>query len=230
MNERDYEILSQFIDNELDSEAAQTLRKRLLAEPDLRAELDHMRVVNDHVKGAFDAPGSDAVPASVVASLQPRTDSPRLGGSWGMAIAASLAVAAGLVLVPQWQENLESQSSDPLLANVMEQSSSRTEGWDFLPDGRKVRPVLSFYNQDGNWCREYFVDQAGQASRGVACREDGSWNSVVLVSADLPGSTTEYRPAGAAQADQVASYINQHAADIPLSVDQEADLIARGWQ
>jgi hypothetical protein len=229
MSEQDYELLSQFIDNELESTEAQTLRKRLLAEPGLRAELDRMRAVNDRVKDAFDVPGADAVPATVAARLQGgERDRKR---TWGLAVAASLVAAAGLVLAPQWQEVSQgTRAGDTMLAQVLEQAPSRAQGWNALTDGRMVRPVLSFSNQEGNWCREFLLSDGGDSFRGVACRTDSQWQTVALGAADLDRRAGEYRPAGATDADEVASYINAHAADIPLSLTQETDLIARNWQ
>jgi hypothetical protein len=52
----------------------------------------------------------------------------------------------------------------------------------------------------------------------------------VLAAADGSGSGDDYRPASAAGAGEVTSYVDTHAADIPLSLDQEAALIARQWQ
>jgi hypothetical protein len=232
MTEQDYQLLSRFIDGELDGGDAQALRKRLLAEPALRSELDRMRAVNERVKSAFEVPGADRVPASVEALLEPagRSGVPN-HHTWGMAVAAALIAAAGLLLAPQWQQLTNGDlSGDAQLAAVLEQSPSRAGGWDKLADGRQVRPVLSFSNQDGNWCREYLLTAQGSSFRGVACRTAGQWHTEVLSSAELAGSSNEYRPAGAADADQVTDYIATQGASIPLSLDDEAALIDSQWQ
>jgi hypothetical protein len=228
MTEQDYELLSQFIDEELDRPEALALRKRLLAEPQLRAALDRMVSVNSRVKEAFDVPGADAIPPNIAARLQPLERNHR---TWGLAVAASLVAAAGLLLAPQWQQIADgNHSGEAMLATILEQTPSSSEGWENLADGRQIRPVLSFSNQEGNWCREYLLAENGNTFRGVACRTQNQWKTVALGAADLAGSAGEYRPAGAADADTVASYINTHAADIPLSLTQEADLIGRSWQ
>ena len=49
MTEQDYELLSQYIDDELVAETAQTMRKRLLAEPELRAKFERMKEINSSV-------------------------------------------------------------------------------------------------------------------------------------------------------------------------------------
>ena len=70
----------------------------------------------------------------------------------------------------------------------------------------------------------------GTTSRGIACRTEGLWATEVLSSEELAGSINEYRPAGVANSDQITLFIDTHSADIALSLEEEADLIARNWQ
>lgn len=237
MNEQDYELLSQYLDGELAAGESRDLRRRLIAEPQLRATLERMRMVDDRVRAAFDVPGADAVPARVAARLGGAGSGTqaRFRPGWGLAIAASLMAAAGLLLAPEWRQATDGHpngrpSADQLLAGVLERTPSRGEGWDVLADGRQVRPVLSFSGADGQWCREYLLADGRASYRGVACRFDGHWRTEVLAGAGAAESPDSYRPAGAADSDEVASYISAHAAGIPLSLEQEAEVIARRWQ
>jgi hypothetical protein len=240
MTEQDYELLSQYLDGELAAPEAQKLRKRLIAEPVLRASLDRLQKVNNRVKGAFDVPGADTVPPRVVTMLKnARTHGGRLSrqhrAGWGLAVAASLVAASGLLFIPDWRQQTGdslavSANEDALLAHELEYSASRADGWDTLSDGRLVRPLLSFANKQGGWCREYLMSVEGTTWRGVACRTEGLWATEVLSAEELGGSINEYRPAGVANSDQITLFIDTHSADIALSQEQEADLIARNWQ
>lgn len=234
MTEQDYELLSRFIDGELDRAQAQALRARLMAEPELRKALDRMRAVNHRVRTAFDVPGANRVPPAIELQVRNRAASARTLHHWGVAVAASLVAVAGLLLAPQWRQKDQhpgdAPASDRPLAQVLETVPSRGSGWDALEDGRRVRPVLSFFNKASNWCREYLLVEDDNAFRGVACRSNGRWQTEVRVATQLSGSQDDYRPAGATDADRVASYVNTYAADIPLSLDREVDLIARHWQ
>jgi len=252
MKEQDYEQLSQYLDGELASPEAQALRRRVLAEPELRAALDKMRKINDEVQSAFDLPGADRVPPSIAARLsaaesrQTGTVTTPAGSAvatlvaapapWKMALAATLVAAAGVLMVPDWQETSRQDSSvgvptSDLLSSTLEGTPSRADGWDTMQDGRQVRAVLSFASRSGSWCREYLIKDAANASRGVACRDnDGQWKTVAYAVTELNVTTNDYRPAGAGDSDQIASYIDIHAQDIPLSRQQERDLIAKHWQ
>ncbi|MCB1675509.1 MAG: hypothetical protein KDI01_04425 [Halioglobus sp.] len=237
MTTQDDELLSQHLDGELTGPARLALRKRLLAEPRLRARFNRLQAVDEQLKKAFDTPGAAIVPAPVVQLLKGATTRPdtavpaRRYGSRRLGIAASLVAAAGLLLTAHWRQPT-APGADALLAGVLERAPSRAQGWDSLADGRQVRALLSFPDTSGHWCREYLVRQPEGTRHGVACRSDGHWHIAVLGAAlPLPVDDSEnYRPAGSDSSDQVASYINQHAADIPLSPHQEARLIARQWQ
>lgn len=232
VTEQDYQLLSQYLDGELGAGQARALSARLLAEPSLRAEYERMRAVDDRLRGAFLSAGTDAVPAQVMERVAsaPTRDRKRAAG-WGLGVAASVLFAAGVVLnadrqgegAPQFAEQ------DALVAPVLERAASRGEGWEALPDGSQVRPLLSFPGLDGDWCREYLLAHKGQEWRGVACRSSGQWVTAVLA-AEAHAGAGGYRPAGAMTADKVAAFIDEKAADIPVSREQEAALIARGWE
>jgi len=240
MTNQDYQLLSQYLDGELSASTAQELRLRLIAEPELRASLEHLQKVNNRVKSAFDIPGADAVPARIVQMVE--NAETRSGqkfrqgrAGWAMAIAASLVAAIGLLLIPdpgqQSGDNIvDLASQDALLAHVLEHSPSRGAGWDVLADGRRVRPLLSFPHAQGSWCREYLMSRENNHWRGVACRSDGRWLTAVHSTEDVTSSTDEYRPAGSSESSEVATFIATHSADIALSQSEEADLIARRWQ
>jgi hypothetical protein len=241
LTEQDYELLSQYLDGELPAAQAQQLRERLLAEPSLRAGFERIKTVNDHLTGAFGVSGVDAVPAHVVQMLQhPKSHEDkgfyqrRVG--WGLAVAASVLAAAGLLLNPgqndqRGDELAQTGRHDALLSPVLEQSLSRGDGWIFLVDGTSIRPLLSFPSVEGGWCREYLLTDAGSEWRGVACRSAGQWVTAVLAAVESSGTIDQYyRPAGATTPDQVTAFIDSKSANIPLSQEQETELIARGWQ
>ena len=241
MTEQDYELLSQYLDGELAAPEAQKLRQKLIAEPLLRASLERLQKVNNRVKHAFDVPGADTVPARVVTMVKnARTRGGRLSqaqrAGWGLAVAASLVAASGLLLVPDWHQQTGdslalSADEDALLTYEFEYSPSRADGWDTLSDGRQVRPLLSFANKQGGWCREYLMSVEGATWRGVACRStQGRWTTEVLSAETLGGSSNEYRPAGTPNSEQITLFIDTHSADIALSLEEEADLIVRNWQ
>ena len=230
MKDQDYELLSQYIDAELPAVAAQQLRQRLMAEPELRATYNSMRSANTTVRDTFNSPGADAVPARVSSLLEgERGSRTQKRAAWGLAIAASLVAATGLLLTPDWRHS-DVNTGDQLLADALESTPSQGDGWNLLDDGRQVRAVLSFAHVDGSWCREYLVLEADVSQRGIACRSQGQWVTAVSASQPLPGSHGEYRPAGAADADIINAFITSNATGIALSRKEESALIGSHWE
>jgi hypothetical protein len=239
MTDRDYELLSQYLDGELDAGARAAVDKRLADEPGLAALLARLRRLDAQVAASVCASATDSVPEHVAALL--RDDGKVVGkvvplrrplrrAAWPAALAASLVAAAALLLVPGEDSRQPLTGSDALLAGALESEPSRAEGWVTLPDGRALQPVLTFPDRDGNWCREFLLSDGGQDWRGVACREAGSWETQVVARETFLAAEEAYRPAGADDNDKVAGFITRNAADIALGAREEQALIARDWQ
>jgi hypothetical protein len=238
MTEQDYQLLSQYLDQELSESQTHALTQRLAAEPQLRDTLKRLQQVDSTLKSTFSGPEVEAVPPAIeamVAGTQPRIIPlpHKRTANWGFAVAASLLVATSALLVTQWQQS-PAPDSTPLAVNALpralEQSRSSGNEWEVLPDGSQFRAVLSFRSNAGQWCREYWLAGSQGNQHGVACRNGGSWVTKVQVTAQLGGGSGEYRPAGAGDSDQVAEFMASYAADIAVSMAEEAELIARQWQ
>ncbi len=235
MNEQDYQLISRYVDGELDDVSVQRLEQRLAAEPGLRDTLDQFRALDSKLRHTFR--DTDTVPERVQAMVRPAAESAesvvvpftrrQSRPTWHYAVAASLVAAAGLLLTPQWQD---SNPGAPTLASVLETTPSTASDWASLADGRQIRPVLSFRSVDGEWCREYLVAMENSGERGVACRHDGQWQVRVTATAQIPGGASEFRPAGAGDADVIADFLAEQADDIALSAAEEHAVIAKGWQ
>ena len=237
LTEQDHQLLSQFVDGELSPQAARAVEQRLVTEPALSARLEALNALNHRFKGAFADPQLESVPAHISALLSPTPARilpwrQRRSNSWGYAIAASLAVAVCGTLVTQWERDAGQAGGqmEQSLAQALEQLPSSGSDWAPLADGSQIRPVLSFRSHGGEWCREYLLADTVTTWHGVACRGQQGWSNAVMAETRLAIGPGEYRPAGANEADSVATFIDRQSADIPLSAEQEAALIGHGWQ
>jgi hypothetical protein len=241
--QQDYELLSRYLDQELPPALARELEQRLAAEPALQAAFARMQALQVRMHDAYADIGSQPVPRQIVALLQaqpsnvvhlplkPPLNSPRKRAmNLGFALAASLVVAVSATLVTRWDQQSAEPGADTLLSMALENSPSRGDGWVELADGRNIRPVLSFQSTAGTWCREYLLRSSEASWHGVACRGDTGWTTTVLASADAADTSADYRPAGAANPDEIADFIDRNAAGIALGADEEAAIISRAWQ
>jgi hypothetical protein len=235
MKDRDYELLSQYLDGELDAAATAALEQRLAEEPDLADLLARLRRLDADIAASVCAAATDNVPEHVAALL--RDDGkvvplrrPLKRAAWPAALAASVVAAVALLLVPGEDGRQPLTGSDALLAGALEVEPSRADGWVALADGRALQPVLTFPDRDGNWCREFLLRDDDQDWRGVACREAGRWETQVVARETFLAAEEAYRPAGAGDNDKVAGFITRNAADIALGASEEQALITSGWQ
>jgi len=233
----DEELLSQYLDGELSAPESLQLEQRLAAEPELRSVLEKMQAINVTLQNTFNTARSRTVPGRIIQMLNTsRSRAPVLTlgtrahrSGWGFALAASIMAASGLLLL-QGTGQADRPVADVLLAQVLDKAPSRGEGWEMLADGRQVRPVLSYARTGGGWCREYLLSDQTGIWHGVSCLDQGRWVTEVLGAQSPAGSTNEYRTASATDTNQIAIFMEEHAADIALSAEREEELIATGWR
>jgi len=229
----DDHLLSMYVDNELDAERTIALIGRLRSEPALRTRLSAMETNDSFIKKAYTQPET-AVPEHL-APMVAATNVTILGTArrwqrWAsVAVAASFATAMALVVSVNQTDVFNPMTMDAQLAQALEHSPSRAEGWDVLGDDRQFRSVLTFPAADGRWCREFLLAQSESHWRGVACRDNGKWVNQVVGSEVFLEQATQYRPAGAGDAEQVARFIDETATDVALGPQQETALISSGW-
>ncbi|MFT6957670.1 MAG: type II secretory pathway component PulJ [Halieaceae bacterium] len=235
MNNQDYELLSQYVDGELDPITSAQLQRRLDQEESLRRALQAMQALNTRIHAAF--MNTNTVPGHIPDLLGKKQSNvvafPQINrqSGWGFAIAATLLATSGLLMFQNGGQMAGSLSAqDALISFALDQTPSRGEGWDTLDDGSDFRPVLSFQTVSGQWCREYLLHSEASMGRGVACNTDGTWMTEVFSSQSEPGTTNEYRPAGANDADAVAYFVAEQAASVALSAIEETQMIANDWQ
>jgi hypothetical protein len=250
ITEQDVASLSRYLDGEMQPAEARMLEQRLDADADLRLGLVKLQELNHRLRDTLNA--SAQLPASVVDLLDKAEvgdetagrdsghgsnvlqfpESRRVGAlrSWPGALAASLvlAVAVGLTLNLGDAPGNSLPGNDRLVSDALDRQASG-DGWARLADGRELQPVLTFPHRDGSWCREYLL-RGGEADwRAVACRDDDRWVTQAAGLESYIDGGSEYRPAGSGDAEPVAVFISQHAADIALDRDAEAALLD-GWQ
>ncbi|MFT5710103.1 MAG: negative regulator of sigma E activity [Halioglobus sp.] len=250
MNNQDEQLLSQYLDGELNADQSTQLEQRLEQEPQLLCSLQRMQALNKTLKSTFNTPLARSVPARIINMLarpdvQPSEDRQASGtvvpfpgkqrkARWSFAIAASIVAASGLLLVQgsgQQLADTSSTGSDPVLAQILQTTPSRGDGWNTLSDGRQIRPLLSYARIEGGWCREYLLSDQDASWHGVACKAgEGDWKTEILDSQGAAESEGEYRTAGANDSDEVARFMDTSAKGIALSAEKEEELIATQWR
>lgn len=249
IDERDFQQLSAYLDNELSEQERRAIEQRLSQEAALRDCLETLRQENQWLKHTFASIADEPVPDDLsqlilakdesrhtpsnasVHRLQPRN---RVKPYWTSGLAACLILIIGF-MIGQTQGHREGQAPDTHIAvnQQMQPSVALIDALDHdvsgtdkrVHDGR-IKMELSFFRHDGSLCRQYLSQQNGRAFHGIACRESGVWQNTVL--SPLTNHTEErdhYRLAGPNQESAISSYISTTINGIPLSVEEEHDLL-----
>lgn len=237
------EMLMAYADGELDA-AGMAEVEHAMAEDERLAErvavfADTRRAVKDAY--AAPAPVSAELEArvramSAAAKPQPATaevidlaSRRRPAPVWSMAMAASIALAAGLAGGwyigkgrPAAVEGLQLTAlSDPAISDAL--SGTAAGERIGLASGSAFAAIATFRNADGELCREFEYDQpAGSTYVAVACDQSGTWDLRMAVAS--PPDDGGYAPASSL--DTLEAYLNATGAGQPLSADDEAAALA----
>ncbi len=234
------EILMAYADGALDSAAASQVEAAAQADPDIARRIMVFQKTGDLLGEVARArplkPLSSELNAQVLATLRPsRSDvAPTLlplRRGYPMAIAASLALAVGLVggvLLSQVggvQERYglgTGSMTTPELARVL----------GTLPSGQRLSTnegelvvVSSFSTAEGELCREFELDRANlETVVSVACRIESGWQPRFFVMAS-GRSESSYAPASALET--LDAFLNVIGAEMPLSLEEEEAALSR---
>lgn len=240
------ETLSAFLDAELPEQEMQAVRERLQTDPELADRLAHLAMVDQQLVQQYSAIDEHPMPASIMDLLeqtadesakstvaaetsgkvlpfpQPERVTSRVRRHSRMAVAAVLVMAFGLY------QFLDTDSDDPwqVVANTLETAPS---GMPLeLADGRVLTPRLTFESQQGEYCRQYHVQDATLASENIACRSVDGWSLVAehQVERSEPSSGYQAASGGSVLDDQLDDLMAGPA----LTVGEERRLIEQHWQ
>lgn len=142
------------------------------------------------------------------------------------AIAASVAVLAGLVLFNQQGADTTQPSHWANVSSVLD--SNLTGESTTFESGVTVTPQLSFLNTDFNYCRQAKIASQDELNVMIACKDSqGSWMLAASKLDELGGNTGEYQTASSAKL--LEDELNKMMASAPLNREQEQNAIEATW-
>jgi hypothetical protein len=173
--------------------------------------------------------------------------SPKVG-YLNLVCATSVAVAGGIAL--GWLIRGASADSATVVGQLVQIESNRLvaqgrlqQMLETLPHGEpillagssrwalEIKIKMTFYNEEGDYCRWYEVAAKSARHAGVACRVDGRW--FVKLQALIPpppSAAARTIPAGNSQNSAMDAVIGALIAGDPVTDKEEADAMSRGWK
>lgn len=243
------EKLSAFLDAELPEAEMEFIRQQISEDETLATRLAELAMIDEQIAqhySAIDARPLPDITAQLLASAPTTLQSPERYLSsknvvtfpWWKKVPRGLqlhaAVAACLVLVMGYgfihllptQQNSTSDNWSEIAA-ALDTTASGTE--QISTQGKRIKPRLTFVDQQGHYCRQYLVSDSHNSAEGIACRIDNKWESKVTVHIQDAQQGFDYRTAtnSASILDQVLdSMIHGEAFDAQV----ESNIIQRGWE
>ena len=202
MNENERLIIAAFNDRELDASQNERVRQLIENDPEARRYLDELRRIDERLRSAFAASADEPVPPHFHAMLR-KTSRKRLGHYVApVALAASLALVAVLVIR---QDAADELMREQLQHMRLEIASLRNQTLENVPSGAaaswvapasasragiaraQVKPLKTYRTEDNRFCREYeerVEDAYGiEVRRGIACRTGkADWSDLITQS------------------------------------------------
>lgn len=202
------EILSAFIDAQLPEAQMEQVREAIALDETLAERLADLAMVDPMVKAYYQDIDQRPVPEATLRLLEEDAPTAKIiaFASWRKvqqqvqqhaAAWVFIALLAGYGLsqfdiisgtAPEPSSTLASQTSSFDL-NLGEQLERQASGQRIaLTDNQALSIRLSFYNQEGDLCRQYGLESDSQMSENISCRQQGEWQQVASV--NLPKDKT----------------------------------------
>ncbi|WP_150910674.1 anti-sigma factor [Marinobacter halotolerans] len=248
MNDREFEKIMAYFDEELEPEQQADVEKLLAEDAEAREFLAQLRESDQFVQGGLNSILDEPVPQHLIdaargapsaanepASPEPRStrkvvDFPKkpVFSRWAYATAASvtLLVAASAFII--------SPGDAPSgLAQALNESLEQTASGEVYsqPEGAvQVMPVATFKTAEAGVCRQFAAKMQDQQTVGLACRSgEGEWQiraSETLADSD---NAQAYIPASG-NGGVIAEALQSLDGGEPLSSEQEQALMSDRWQ
>lgn len=124
-------------------------------------------------------------------------------------------------------ETSSHQMVSPLVHNALSQSLSM-EITKLGAEGKMV-VLQSFYNTQGQPCREYQLAQNAQTKHAIACYEQQKWTNVVDTFKSNQTNSQQYQTANTQNPIQITTYIENIKEPNTINKRQEQLLINSNW-
>lgn len=240
------EVLSAFMDGELDAAVALNVREAIKEDAALGERLAELTCADELVKTHAHALDQQPLPAELLQRLeasQSLTQSRvipvdfmrrrlRSGFHRGLhliqhhqAVAASVVVMLGLMAFVVGRSDYQTVPNMSEYVPVL--ASSMSGETITLDDSNTLITRFSFQHENGHYCRQYRLQTPGQSTENIACRGDQGWMVIASLDAALADGG-EYQPAS--QLPAMESLLDAMMPGAPLSLTEENHLIQNSWR
>jgi hypothetical protein len=223
----DNDLLSAYIDGELELSAREELQQRLNSELELRRQYKALVKANEHFCESVDEIDHEYLPKELVSLLESPKDSSDIGvwSPWSKALAAAVFIFAIVPISYVYLNNLGNTLEQQLQTVLSTQQSG--ELIEDQEQNTKFYINFSFVNHAGELCRELNYHNDQHSKQAVRCYRNNSWQVEAEVDAPWMLQDQAYMPANAESNTAIENYIEQNIASDILTIDEEQKELQR---
>lgn len=185
MNQEDHDLLSAYVDGELEPAARAEVQKRLLADQDFNAAHQKLIKLQHNIQSTFPLPETSTAPQSLSDLLEPKQEDEtkkHRSAWWLMPLAASVAAVFLLNTYMFGQGNADQNQWQQVAYQLDNVKDMRVTS---INDGLSLVVLQSFDHIDGRLCREYQSKNETQVTHGIACKATDSWTQEVAMQSEV---------------------------------------------
>lgn len=200
------EMLSAFLDAALPEHEMEQVRQQLMHDEQLTERMADLAMVDSLVLQHYQQIDQQPMPAAVLQLLdtneQPASANVVAFPWWRRAqqhlqqhaaAVACIAVFAGYGLS---QISSQPQHTTAALSHEVAQLlSSVPSGGSYVVAQQQLTPRLSFINQQGDFCRQYALQDSTVKTENIACRQQGQWTLQAMLTAEPDAPAANYQTA-----------------------------------
>ncbi len=224
MYKNDEELISAYLDNELDEKERKQVEDRLGKDEAFATAFASFEMQDSSLIKAYSkidnkplSPELDALVQSLKAPQETPTSKKSSGWKTLLPIAASIAMVAVLAPFFIYQEQT------PVITQLDALNTIPSGQTITIKNEQRLFLSMSFKDSAQRWCREYFVDRGNQSSHEIACKSGNQWQTEISVDAEFPDAN-QFMPASSNTA-LIDSWIDSNIEGDVLSIEQENALV-----
>lgn len=239
------EILSAFLDGELDDTQADLVRAELSTNDELNQRLELMAYVSGMIQTEISQIDLRPIPQDTIETLAEQNSNHQALGFQKISQHTRVAIIAGLAILVigfTWQFLLFSKSEyiavkiptgELAVESELHQALSETISTERVKIGnpeQTFESVFSFENNDGDFCREFIIGQKNVSKRSIACYKNRRWH-ILISTADNHYSVEDgYTPTTSATGAAFELFANELINGESFSIEKETALINNKWE
>jgi len=225
VKQEDFDLLSQYVDGELDTQSELQVKQRLLADPEFNQQFQLLKGLNSSVQSALpdyvNEPVSDEL-ASLL-DIQSTPQSSFVSSfSWKACFPYAASIAVAFVMGVYFLKHNMHDDAGLLLQDTVLSSLPSNQAWTDK-SGVKVMVVQSYLSQGQQLCREYYARDSEYNEHGISCQEGQKWVKRAF-ELQYHQARTDYVPATEAQRGGVEAFILNETLNA-LSEEEEQKLL-----